>query len=208
MGYVVRVIGIILEVLSRQESSLIRLTNTLESTPLHTYLRPIAGVGPTLEHLESFIGVLQKVLNIAYLWVACVFGCLAGCKRTLLIFMSRWNRPRRVLCEIIVTWVPTSTSAPTCCFVPLPVVHPTAGTVFLLVKVWNNTVEPLSNVYPHQRPSLLYDHISCDGQCFLFIRSLTSDHPSDATSDRVRWNFLPRGRPHRVFQNDCGMNVR
>ena len=73
--------------------------------------------------------------------------------------------------------------------------------------VWS-TVKPLSNDHPHQRPSLLYDHISCDGQCFLFIRSLTSDHPSDATSDRVRWNFLPRGRPHRVFQNDCGMNVR
>ena len=31
------------------------------------------------------------------------------------------------------------------------------------------TVEPLSNDHPHQRPSLLYDHISCDGQCFLFI---------------------------------------
>ena len=65
-----------------------------------------------------------------------------------------------------------------------------------------HTVEPLSNDHPHQRPSLLYDHISCDGQCFLFVRSLTSDHPSDATSDWVRWNFLPRGRPHRVFQND------
>ena len=70
------------------------------------------------------------------------------------------------------------------------------------------TVEPLSNDHPHQRPSLLYDHISCDGQCFLFVRSLTNDHPSNATSDRVRWNFLPRRQPHRVFQNDCGMNVR
>ncbi len=57
-------------------------------------------------------------------------------------------------------------------------------------------------------PSYKYDHISCDGQCFMFVRSLTSDHPSDATSDRVRWNFHPRGRPHRVFQNDCGINVR
>ena len=70
------------------------------------------------------------------------------------------------------------------------------------------TVEPLSNDHPHQRPSLIYDHISCDGQCFLFVWSLTNDHPSDATSDRVRWHFLPRGRPHRVFQNDCVMNVR
>ena len=70
-------------------------------------------------------------------------------------------------------------------------------------------VEPLLNCdHPHQRPSLLYDRISCDGQCFLFVRSLTDDHPSNATSDRVRLNFLPRGRPHRVFQNDCGMNVQ
>ena len=56
----------------------------------------------------------------------------------------------------------------------------------------DDTVEPLSNDHPHQRPSLLYDHISCDGQCFLFVQSLTDDHPSNATSDRVRWNFLPR----------------
>ena len=49
-----------------------------------------------------------------------------------------------------------------------------------------STVEPLSNDHPHQRPSLLYDHISCDGQCFLFVRSLTDDHPSNVTSDRVR----------------------
>ena len=70
------------------------------------------------------------------------------------------------------------------------------------------TVEPLSNDHPHQRPSVLYGHISCDGQCFLFVRSLTDDHPSNATSDRVRWNFLPRGRPHRIFQSDGGMNVR
>ena len=44
-------------------------------------------------------------------------------------------------------------------------------------------------------PSLWYDHISCDGQCFLFVRSLTNDHPSNATNDRVRWDFLPRERP-------------
>ena len=60
------------------------------------------------------------------------------------------------------------------------------------------TVEPLSNDHPHQRPSLLYDHILCDGHCFLFLRSLTNDHPSDATNDRVRWDFLPRERPPRL----------
>ena len=60
------------------------------------------------------------------------------------------------------------------------------------------TVEPLSNDHPHQRPSLLYDHILCDGHCFLFVRSLTNDHPSDVTNDRVRWDFLPRERPPRL----------
>ena len=46
--------------------------------------------------------------------------------------------------------------------------------------------------------SLLYDHILCDGQCFLFVRSLTNDHPSDVTNDRVRWDFLPHERPPRL----------
>ena len=71
----------------------------------------------------------------------------------------------------------------------------------------DTTVEPLSNDHPHQWPSLLCDHISCDRQCFLFVRSLTNDHPSNEANDRVRWNFLPRGWPHRVFQNDYGMNT-
>ena len=45
------------------------------------------------------------------------------------------------------------------------------------------TVEPLTNDHPHQRPSLSYDHISCDGQWFLFVyESLTSDHPSYTTT--------------------------
>ena len=61
-----------------------------------------------------------------------------------------------------------------------------------------NTVEPLSNDHPHQRPSLLYDHILCDGHYFLFVRSLTNDHPSDATNDRIRWDCLPRERPPRL----------
>ena len=30
------------------------------------------------------------------------------------------------------------------------------------------------------------------------MRSLTDDHPSNATNDRVRWNFLPLGRPLQV----------
>ena len=45
------------------------------------------------------------------------------------------------------------------------------------------TVEPLTNDHPHQRPSLSNDHISCDGQWFLFVyESLTSDHPSYTTT--------------------------
>ena len=50
---------------------------------------------------------------------------------------------------------------------------------------YNNvyTVEPLTNDHPHQRPSLSYDHISCDGLWFLFVyESLTSDHPSYTTT--------------------------
>ena len=54
------------------------------------------------------------------------------------------------------------------------------------LKYWydfRNTVEPLTNDHPHQRPSLSYDHISCDGQGFLFVyESLTSDHPSYTTT--------------------------
>ena len=47
----------------------------------------------------------------------------------------------------------------------------------------SSTVEPLTNDHPHQRPSLSYDHISCDGQWFLFVyESLTSDHPSYTTT--------------------------
>ena len=47
----------------------------------------------------------------------------------------------------------------------------------------STTVEPLTNDHPHQRPSLSYDHISCDGQWFLFVyESLTSDHPSYTTT--------------------------
>ena len=46
-----------------------------------------------------------------------------------------------------------------------------------------NTVEPLTNDHPHQRPSLSYDHISCNGLWFLFVyESLTSDHPSYTTT--------------------------
>ena len=54
----------------------------------------------------------------------------------------------------------------------------------------NSTVEPLTNDHPHQRPSLSYDHISCDGQWFLFVyESLTSDHPSYTTTPMWFWGW-------------------
>ena len=67
-----------------------------------------------------------------------------------------------------------------------------------LFYFWYTVEQPLSNDPPHQRPSHLYDHILRDGQCVLFVPSLTDDHPSDATNDRVRWDFLPRERPPRL----------
>ena len=66
------------------------------------------------------------------------------------------------------------------------------------LDVRDDTVEPLTNEHPHQRPSLSYDHISCDGQWFLFVyESLTSDHPSyirphqcDSEGGRIRGVLL------------------
>ena len=57
--------------------------------------------------------------------------------------------------------------------------------------------EPLTNDHPHQRPSLSYDHISCDGQWFLFVyESLTSDHPSYTTTPMWFWGWsYKRGSP-------------
>ena len=53
-----------------------------------------------------------------------------------------------------------------------------------------STVEPLTNDHPHQRPPLSYDHISCDGQWFLFVYEfLTSDHPSYTTTPMWFWGW-------------------
>ena len=63
------------------------------------------------------------------------------------------------------------------------------------------TVEPLTNDHPHQRPSLSYDHISCDGQWFLFVyESLTSDHPSYTTKPMWFWGWSYK-RGSTVFVN-------
>ena len=46
------------------------------------------------------------------------------------------------------------------------------------------------NDHPHQRPSLSYDHISCDGQGILCVyESLTSDHPSYTTTPMWFWGW-------------------
>ena len=67
------------------------------------------------------------------------------------------------------------------------------------------TVEPLTNDHPHQRPSLSYDHISCDGQGILCVyESLTSDHPSDTTTPMWFWGWSYK-RGSTVWQSQ---NVR
>ena len=54
----------------------------------------------------------------------------------------------------------------------------------------HSTVEPLTNDHPHQRPSLSYEHISCDGQGILCVyESLTSDHPSYTTTPMWFWGW-------------------
>ena len=110
------------------------------------------------------------------------------------------NPGLRGSCTIIIA--SQDTLATNCTNRPYPPLKPVR--MFQPFIIFTYTVEPLSNDHPHQRPSLLYDHILCDGQCFLFVRSLTNDHPSDATNDRVRWDFLPRKRPPRlqcIFKN-------
>ena len=58
------------------------------------------------------------------------------------------------------------------------------------IRKYVATVEPLTNDHPHQRPTLSYDHISCDGQWFLFVyESLTSDHPSYSTTPMWFWGW-------------------
>ena len=58
------------------------------------------------------------------------------------------------------------------------------------VSLWSGTVEPLTNDHPRQRPSLWYDHISSDGQWFMFVyESLTSDHPSYTTTPMWLWGW-------------------
>ena len=65
------------------------------------------------------------------------------------------------------------------------IIHVIVICILVIIKnvIHHATVEPLTNDHPHQRPSLSYDHISCDGQWFLSVyESLTSDHPSYTTT--------------------------
>ena len=57
---------------------------------------------------------------------------------------------------------------------------------------YSSTVEPLTNDHPHQRPSLSYDHISCDGQWFLSRATipLIRPHQCDSEGGRIRGVLL------------------
>ena len=72
-----------------------------------------------------------------------------------------------------------------------------------------NTVEPLTNDHPHQRPSLSYDHISCDGQGILCVyESLTSDHHSYTTTPMWFWGWsYKRGSTVIHILNSKGVSV-
>ena len=65
-----------------------------------------------------------------------------------------------------------------------------------MTKVNSATVEPLTNDHPHQRQSLSYDHISCDGQWFLFVYM----NPSRAT--------IPLIRPHQCDSEGGRIYIR
>ena len=58
-----------------------------------------------------------------------------------------------------------------------------------------STVEPLMNDHPHLRPPAFYDCFFIDGMSTLYKRSLTNDHPADATNDHGNLNFTPDERP-------------
>ena len=76
------------------------------------------------------------------------------------------------------------------------------------------TVEPLTNDHPHQRPSLSYDHISCDGQWFLYTNPsratipLIRPHQCDSEGGRIRGVLLYRQklRQQRTRYSSCLLN--
>ena len=95
--------------------------------------------------------------------------------------------------------------------ISISLLHRSFHLVFCIpLCIFPGTVEPLTNDHPHQRPSLSYDHISCDGQWFLFIyESLTSDHPSYTTTPMWFWGWsYKRGSTvlaHLTFFLTCAL---
>ena len=76
------------------------------------------------------------------------------------------------------------------------------GPIYLLCNQCRH-VEPLTNDHPHQRPSLSYDHISCDGQWFLFVyESLKSDHPSYTTTPMWLWGWSYKRGSTVIHEHD------
>ena len=56
----------------------------------------------------------------------------------------------------------------------------------------------ISSMYsgtPHERPPAFYNRFFIDGMSTLYKRSLTNDHPADATNDHGNLNFTPDERP-------------
>ena len=92
-----------------------------------------------------------------------------------------WVRYKEQACYVwCKTWLSSKDTDCTCC----------DWMTTLMFTRFGYTVEPLTNDHPHQRPSLSYDHILCDGQWFLFVyESLTSDHPSYTTTPMWFWGW-------------------
>ena len=62
--------------------------------------------------------------------------------------------------------------------------------IVVVAMLCHDKTKSLYSRTPDERPSLSYDHISCDGQWFLFVyESLTSDHPSYTTTPMWFWGW-------------------
>ena len=79
---------------------------------------------------------------------------------------------------MIIAVVGLGQSGPTLeCLINIPVRVFISNKMPPYTALFGTTVEPLSNDHPHQRPSLSYDHISCDGQYTVCIR-IPHERPS------------------------------
>ena len=114
------------------------------------------------------------------------------------LYTACWTRMRsaspwlnvifvRFVCVGLLITISTGTQSSQCSDIQLWVligcVTSYYGTHIYHILIIQHTVEPLTNDHVPSGPSLSYDHISCDGQWFLFVyESLTSDNPSYTTT--------------------------